>query len=154
MSLEARVAALESRLATLNGIRRASPGVSGLLSGDDKPKLDQFGLATAWTAVTYDPDWVDAGGVFQVVQYHKRADGVVEVRGVAKRLVGITTQDPIFTLPAGFRPAAEEYFAAYGSDGTTIGPSLINVTSAGVVSFVRGYNSAWLTLSGMYFQAV
>lgn len=78
-------------------------------------------------APVYQNGWADLGGANQVGGYYKDSFGVVHLRGVIiSGTIGLTA----FTLPAGFRPLANEVFAVasntiYGqlavkSDGTVI----------------------------------
>lgn len=67
---------------------------------------------TAWTAVTFLNSWVNHGGANQACAYRKVGD-VVEIRGLAKS--GTITQ-AVFTLPAGFRPPGNLFFASNSND--------------------------------------
>lgn len=68
-------------------------------------------LGEALVPVTYsDANWVDWGGAFTGVAYWRDSIGLIHVRGLAKTLVVRAASSVIFTLPEGFRPAAEELF--------------------------------------------
>lgn len=69
-----------------------------------------------------------------VIGYTK-IGGIVHLRGVG----GTVTVGTIFTLPAGFRPAATQYFpVATFTGGGVLTAGYISVTSAGVVAFGAG----------------
>jgi hypothetical protein len=63
------------------------------------------------------------------VSFYKDPWGIVHLQGSAYNPNGAKT-GPIFTLPAGYRPAGNLWFAAYGSAGTA---AYIEVASTGGV---------------------
>lgn len=70
-------------------------------------------LGEALVPVTYtDGNWADYGGGYAGMAYWRDAIGIIHVRGFATTLVGRAAGAVIFTLPAGFRPAAFEPFPA------------------------------------------
>ena len=78
------------------------------------------GGAGTWTAPTFEFNWVNYGGIYQVAQY--RLDGdVVTIRGHVKNGSTNSILYPIFTLPVGHRPPATMtywihcYFTIVGS---------------------------------------
>lgn len=77
--------------------------------------------------------WVNYGGTYQVARYRLEGD-VVRVEGLVK---SGTTGAAIFTLPAGFRPPADHFFASQGGgqDGS------MEVKSTGLVNHVGGTNN-------------
>jgi hypothetical protein len=97
----------------------------------------------------FGPGWKNAGGGFQVAGFYK-AGGIVHLRGVVD-LGGSSTT--IFTLPAGYRPAATEEFGAILD---TAGTALILVTAGGGVNvdFVNSPTTPHnLSLSQISFRA-
>ena len=74
--------------------------------------------------------WKNAGSGFQVAGFYRDEENVVHLRG-GVALGGSTTT--IFTLPAGYRPAATEEFSAVLD---TAGSALILVTAAGDVNLL------------------
>ena len=70
---------------------------------------------TAWTAVTFLNSWVNYGAPQQIAQYRKKGD-LVQVRGQIK---GGASGTRAFTLPVGFRPPANQSYAAAGYTGAT-----------------------------------
>lgn len=102
---------------------------------------------TAWTALPYAANWSDFGAPWRVGGYRRDHLGRVHLRGMVKKSVAVAAPDTIFTLPAGFRPAADEYFAvnSNGAFGTVF------VTSAGLVRVQVG-NLTYVSLSGISFD--
>jgi hypothetical protein len=92
--------------------------------------------------------WKNAGGGYQVAGFY-RAGGIVHLRGV----VDLGSSTTIFTLPAGYRPAATE---AFGAVLDTAGTALIFVTAAGEVDleFINSPSAAHnVSLSQISFRA-
>lgn len=84
--------------------------------------------ASAYAAPTFTAEWEDQG-TLQAVGYSEAA-GVVTLRGTAKATGTIDASEPMFTLPAGFRPpvAIKVPTLVNGVAG------LLSITAAGVVS--------------------
>lgn len=101
---------------------------------------DDFG----WKAPSYVNSWVNYGGGFQDGRYRKEPGNVVRLEGLVKSGSATT----IFTLPAGYRPAATVTFTVMGYDNVLV---RINVTSAGVVQIVGSYSNTWVSLTGIAF---
>lgn len=143
----------------------AGPATNGYMLGADKAKLDAS--TTAFNASTlvqrdangfvprgtdqaasFATNWSNFGAPWSNVEYtidlHKR----VHLRGMCKKSVAVAGPDTIFTLAAGYRPAADEYFDvnSNGAFGTVF------VTSAGLVRVQVG-NAAYVSLSGISFYA-
>lgn len=83
--------------------------------------------APAWADVTFQNGWANSGGSLQTVQYAKDSLGFVHMRGVATA----GSSSVVCALPAGFRPAAIQWFAIASSDPAQVAGS---VSPAGVVS--------------------
>lgn len=104
-------------------------------------------VGEAIVAPTYsDGNWSDYGGGFTGVGYWRDALGLIHLRGLAltavARAIGVT----IFTLPAGFRPTAQEIFAQHGPGGLV----RVDVAAAGNVYLQTALNAAdWVSLSGI-----
>lgn len=99
-------------------------------------------------APSYAANWSDFGAPWQAVQYTIDMNKRVHLRGMCKKSVAVAAPDTIFTLAAGYRPAADEYFTvnSNGAFGT------IFVTSAGLVRVAIGSN-VYVSLSGISFFA-
>ena len=79
-------------------------------------RINPLTAAPTWAAPTLTSGWTNASG-YQVAQYTKDAQGFVVLRGnVTGGTVG--SGATILTLPAGFRPAANERFTTASSSGT------------------------------------
>ncbi len=102
---------------------------------------------TVWTNATLLNSWANGGGIYAVASYSINAEGFVRLRGY---VTGGTLNNvaAILQLPAGYRPAKEEFFpcesiGAYGRARVEAGGNVIPMT---------GNNSAFW-LSGIGFQA-
>lgn len=125
-------------------------------SGTEKAFIKSDGTASfarlSWVAPTFQNSWQNYG-TWQVAGYSIDPFGIVRLRGLVKHAV-TTTTGAIFTLPAGLRPEATEMFFA-GSNGAYV--ARIDVDSGGVVSLMSygtGASAAFVSLSGISFQAV
>lgn len=89
-------------------------------------------VAAAWQTPTFQNSWVNfvPDGGQQTVKYRKVGD-MIQLRGSC----GNGTAGTIFTLPTGYRPAADVYGPGYGL-ATTVGDFFI--ASTGVVSTAGG----------------
>lgn len=88
----------------------------------------------------------DATNVYQKVSYYKGADGRVYLCGMA---AAGTINTTLFTLPAGYRPAANREFSVASNNAF----GLVEVSSAGVVKPVVGNNS-WVSLDTVSFETL
>ena len=96
-------------------------------------------------------NWSNYGGAYQTAGYWKdSATGVVHLTGLVKKSVAGVAGEAIFTLPTGYRPAAQEIFAT-DSNGAH---SRIDVNASGGVLFQTGTATAWVSLSGISFKSV
>jgi hypothetical protein len=104
----------------------------------------------AWSAPTLVNGWVNFGGV-QAAGYMKDRMGFVHLRGNIKN-GGTTVGTILFTLPAGYRPAANEIFVV--GTNTTETFQAIAIDPSGNVKLDTAANSALVTLSGITFSTV
>jgi hypothetical protein len=128
---------------------RATATADGLLSAAQFALVAQLGTDSGWTTVSYAANWSDFGAPWAVVAYKKDELGIVQLRGMAKKSVAVGANDTIFTLPSGFRPTAQEYFAV--NSNSVFGA--VFVTTAGAVNVGVG-NAAYVSLSGISFDTV
>jgi hypothetical protein len=100
-----------------------------------------------WQTVTFQNSWVDYNsGTYGAAGYYKDALGIVHLRGLVKD--GTIGDVPIFTLPAGYRPAYP--FAMTMSSNSAFAQGYIK--STGEVECLNGSNlSVWLT--NIHFRA-
>lgn len=99
----------------------------------------------SWTAPTFTNGWLNYGGGFQTVAYYKDFLGIVHVRGLVK---SGTLNQPMFTLPAGFRPSATIGFAT----NTDTGIGNLQVTALGQIQIVSG-GTGFVYLDAIQFRA-
>ena len=92
-----------------------------------KAELDRRMTPEAWTAVTFQNGWANAGDPLQAAQYRLEPGGIVRIRGS----VVDSTSGTIFTLPAGYVPPANLLFAVDTSGDAAIS---LNVQSTGAVT--------------------
>lgn len=97
----------------------------------------------------FENNWVNFGGVYLPAGFRKVGDQVVLQGSVKNPALGNTS---IFTLPVGYRPAADVRFAT--TSNNTI--ASIAITAAGVVDVLIGYTpaNAQLPLDAIRFRAV
>ena len=112
-------------------------------------------------APAYQNGWGAASEGDEGVSFYKDAFGVVHFQGSATNgavfakhrgmspLQGTITFNTLFTLPAGYRPNGNLWFAAYGGGGTA---AYIEITSAGAVMEVFG-SSTYIGLGNIRFRA-
>lgn len=116
-----------------------------------KPVVDWINAQTpsAWTAPTFQNSFTSWGSPYQAVQYRKVGD-VVHLRGLVNATNG-TAGNPMFTLPAGFRPTMNEDFSFVPNGATS--PNIVTCSASGtVVLAAKSNNAVWL--SGFAFSTV
>lgn len=123
----------------------ASVAASGHVTGDN------IGTDSGWIAVLggigFANSWVNFGGAFQVARYRKDALGYVHVQGTIK---SGTLNVAMFTLPAGYRPAATLQFACVSNNAH----GTVQVLSTGVVQMpTSGGSNASVSLDTITFFA-
>jgi len=110
-----------------------------------KIKGGQFrvGREYEWVAPTLAGSWANQfGAPYAQAGYQKDDTGIVSLRGTLTSGTGT-----IFTLPANFRPEADQFFGIYGNGSM----ARLKITSAGVVSLSAG--AAPIDISGINFIA-
>lgn len=118
------------------------------------PVITDNGIGTMGVAKTLTllNSWVDYGPAnYGVPSFTKGTDGWVQLSGVMKD--GTTTANTVLcTLPVGFRPALNDYFATANSGaGAALGEIQVDAAT-GNVTIVAGGNT-YLSLSGGKFWA-
>lgn len=102
----------------------------------------------AWQSPTFQNGWINYGSSFETAGYMKDELGFVHLKGMVKNG---TAGAAIFTLPVGYRPAADVYsLNANGGSSPYVG--IVAVTSAGVVKNDTGTN-AYQSLDNVIFKA-
>jgi hypothetical protein len=106
----------------------------------------------AWTAPTLINSWVDYSAT-TTTRFRKDKEGYVHIEGWVKdgTFVNGTV---LFTLPVGFRPAKDQYFACLHFGGGAYGLVGIQIVAAnGQVSVVNALGNSFVCLSGIVFSA-
>jgi hypothetical protein len=115
------------------------------------PSLGQFWMPVGASINGYPQftgNWTNKGGGAAPVSYRKDAYGQVHLQGAATG--GATPTSPIFTLPAGYRPANNRIFMTGAQGG---GTTMIQVSSNGVVTALAGGSTSGEWLDGINFVA-
>jgi hypothetical protein len=99
-----------------------------------------------WRTPTLQSSWVNYGGVFETARY-MRQNGMTIIQGLVKSGT-VGAGNPIFTLPAGFRPRAQIMFPSVGNSAF----ARIDVLSTGEVEPTVG-STTWTNLTGIAFPA-
>ena len=115
-------------------------------------KTDGTLAQPAWTAVTFNTGFANAGGGYQTVQYRKNSLGEVELRGSAT----VGNNGTVFTLPAGYRPSADRAFVLlqFGGEDADAATTVIgcHITSAGAVEVAASSAGAVASFDGIRFS--
>ena len=102
--------------------------------------------SVTYTAPTLTNSWVNFGGAYDTAGYYRDMVGFVVLKGSVKD--GTTgSSNPIFTLPSGYRPAAQLSFAV-ASNGAF---GEIDIKSNGEVVVITGDNTS-VSLDGIRFS--
>ena len=127
-------------------IQQATSTADGLMSSADKAKLDYYITPPAlWIAPTLLNGWVNVGAGTNPTGYGK-SGGLILLRGLIKN----GTANPLFTLPAGYRPANDTVLTTITYNGSAFSVGLVIVRAGGNVDLNVGAN-AEVTLDGMIF---
>ena len=115
-------------------VSRVQDGIAGVLNPVAKA-LQNTPIMGASPPSWIRPDllngWVNFGGAFALVAYHRDALGYVHTKGVAQNSTGAGLILPLFTFPLGYRPLENQAFAAVGPGATA---QFYTVTFAGMVT--------------------
>lgn len=96
-----------------------------------------------WNAVTFLNSWTNYGGGYHAVGYARDQNGMIHLRGMA---AGGTVANPVFNLPAAYRPVSHNYFPGI----MTAAYTTIQVQLGGDVVVGSGTNS-WVSFDGISF---
>lgn len=92
--------------------------------------------SAAWIAPTLVNSWVNVGGTAATAGYLKDPIGFVHLRG---RIHGGTSGSTAFTLPAGYRPSATDYYSGVIATGAS--PGYVVIEADGTVLVGSGSGS-------------
>ncbi len=133
------------------GTTLSSSAMNDNFSGIDT-RITALETVPAFQAPTLSSDWSNVGSQWATAGFTKDAMGFVHFRGLVKRAVA-GTQTQIFTLPAGYRPAATLVFPVRCGDNTMC---FLQVFQNGNVEYGGGADanspSYSLTLDGIVFD--
>jgi hypothetical protein len=135
-------------------MRTLGTGAAQACAGNDSRVTGAAAAAQeAWREVgaggqpAFESSWVYFGAPRNTAAFYKDTIGEVHLKGVVKN--GTAAANPIFTLPAGYRPAGDALVAS----GSNSAFCMVQITSAGVVSCLIGGNTAWVSLDNIHFRA-
>lgn len=122
-------------------------------------KLAPLAKDSGWIYPTLNSAFANYSTTANKVRYRK-IGSLVEVEGEAKptaTITGGTTQNTIFTLPSGYRPANRKTFLCQGSS-TAIWECIVNIDGTVIFSryqkggaYVDATTSVWLPFHITYF---
>lgn len=104
-----------------------------------------------WIAPALLNSFANLGSGFSIAGYFKDSVGAVHLRGVVSNAPGVAAATPIFTLPAGYRPAYRLVFP--GNTGTASGGRIDVDVLGNVFSTFAVSAGDFRTLDGIAFLA-
>lgn len=102
-----------------------------------------------WKTPTLSSPWRNYGGAYANIGYKKDPMGFVHLRGLATGGSTTLSQDPMFQLPAGYRPAGRAIFICSGGGDDRI---RVDVNTDGWVYAMKG-SGTLASLEGITFYA-
>lgn len=132
--------------------QQLAEAVEAVLSGSAGVAISPTSITNpAKIAVTYQNSWVDWGAPYQGARYWRDKNGVVHIDGLIKS-GSVTATATIFTLPAGYRPAANLIFMV--GSGAGFAASRLDVLPSGAVQVgAAGWSNSLASISGVSFKA-
>ncbi len=110
-----------------------------------KAELDRRETPEPWNTPTLENGWVSFGGSAETPGYRKEPLRLVRLKDSVKNgTVGTAT--PIFTLPVGYRPPGNCYFAIASTS-----PTIAAVLADGQVAVYSSASNAHVALDGVVF---
>jgi hypothetical protein len=132
----------DSTLATANSV----PSLALVAGSVTATKIE---AQQEWQAPALQNSWVNYGDGFDPVGYMKDSLGFVHIKGFIKS--GTTTLGTlVFTLPAGYRPAASSYYCSGVGSGSTINAWEVNAAGAFKVIVA---NATYSSIGHIIFKA-
>lgn len=96
-------------------------------------------------APAFQNSWANYGDGWHWAAFYKDPVGVVRLRGLVK---SGTVNTAIFTLPSGYRPPVDHYFAALCDTKLT----MVEIDTNGAVFIYPNGSNGWLSLAGIEFK--
>ncbi len=117
----------------------------------NKAYVDSAVLSDGWVVPTLANSWVNYGSVYSTAGYRRDANGVVHLRGLLR--YG-TIGNPMFTLPAGYRPTSSGLFAVVVNvGGGALQAGRLDISSNGqVVPHISNPSNGFFSLDGVVFH--
>ncbi len=144
-----KVKASRADTVTVQVAARNTTGSSGYGTGASQ-------TIPSWETCALQNNWVAYGGTHATCGYTKTTSGVISLKGLIKTADGLqvaaTSNQLLFTLPPGYRPAYTLmfYISTYDTTNTNGVRGRIYVRSNGSVEIVNG-NTGWVSLSDIRF---
>jgi hypothetical protein len=140
----------------------SADGATIILNGDGSYTLgriarDAAGATvitdTTWTALSLAAPTVAFGSGLRAPSYRKKLNGEVQIRGLIKSTVAgaAITSTP---LPVGCRPTEPETFICQAGGSSSCRIDIATTGHITLTSFNTGGTSSFISLSGIYFDAV
>lgn len=127
------------------GVVRMSLSPTGDLDVSGNLIVSGSRIGETWSNVSFNTGWANLGGSWQTAQYKKVGD-LVLLRGLVTRSSGSNTV--IFTLPSGYRPAANTLTPTVSDSGFGVA----EITTAGNVSFGGVGGVGYISLNNVVFS--
>ncbi|NEP94495.1 hypothetical protein, partial [Okeania sp. SIO2F5] len=122
------------------GIGTKNPSAKLVVTGGETTLQQE-----SWKTPTLQNGWVNYGRGYNSAGYFKDSLGIVHLKGLVKN----GTANTIFTLPVGYRPAAQELHSVATSPNAM---ARVDILSNGTVQRISG-SSTWISLDGITFRA-
>jgi len=141
-----RVEAAELRALTSAGLKLYDDAGNGLLVNDGGIiSLSHTIEQQSWVAPTLLNSWANYGSPHNTAGYFRDKNGIVHLKGVVKD----GAANAIFTLPTGYRPAAQELQPVQTSPNAI---GRCDIKTDGTVEKNAG-STTWFSLDGITFRA-
>jgi hypothetical protein len=126
----------------------AVTGISGSIGNDAWAGWIHVGEYETWQNLTLQNSWVNFGGANATAQCAIDKGGNTQIKGMIKSGV-VMAGTIIATLPVGYRPLQDRYFAVL-SNGA---PGIVQVKANGDIVTVGISSNAWVDFGSIVFKA-
>jgi lysophospholipase L1-like esterase len=107
-----------------------------------------------WTNFTFQPGWSNLGGEFEVAQYRKSVDGIVEIKGLIKNPTTGGGVSDITILPPSLRVNETRAVLSFSFNGTINFPSANFLYTDGKLTYVPPLGTYTGGTSNVAYQTV